>query len=863
MLSALLALLIALFQVPGNNAQPSEPPVSAEYPPQDASFVFTLNHGNARVTAAALLRRSPADVETLRALWKAEDVAAGIQSLRLIVGSHPERIADAAEALTGAPEGLRGDSDIEQQNKAALQQVIADARAKFGALPREDAARAERVFILLDGELTRERQNWSDRLARFIAEYQGTRTALLAEVDLIASRGVSAQMLDELDRFIVAHPETEAAAKALYQKGFQWHTINTLGTLVPRDADPTPRFLRVLEIVEELQSGRYPSSEWTEKAPSLIVNFFIPSSVKIEPGNIDLLIRHFTETARRNFVLSENFAPDRDGIGYLVTSKIGDLYERKGERLAGVERTLSDLEQSVAEADGVRLLRGLFYLRALRQETPAERAARLGKAREALQTVSDSGRALNHRRALATLAALEFEEGQHRVARSLFERYSERYPSSPWTWVARIRAAQCLEAEGQPAAAIAAYVRAADEHADIPMARVLGSEYAARLHELAGELPDALALHERALAGWANEFGVTYSSYVRRASSSTDFMLPRRDDGLVRKDALAPRIAELKRSLSVPGGASLEKARALVARDRFDDAAAELERMLVRFPNSPLASEARGLSSRSKVEAALALADVNRPNPDERAALGLLESVAQTPLDANVIAARIMRSIFLLLHGHEADASALLAASLDQWHTRQPLKRPANPLEQDVAGIRRAVFLPRGGEIYGRGRWNAFEWTASAPPFMLVNSDLNVKLHDGEAVKVSLTEPLADAGKLLFFDTETIDLLERMLSSLGGTKRREPAHIMETPNQPVGDSTTILALWQRFFPARPGHWGGWELETYPVITEIHFTNAARNKASVKVTIGYSGATVEMEKEAGRWIARRLTNQWIT
>ena len=25
----------------------------------------------------------------------------------------------------------------------------------------------------------------------------------------------------------------------------------------------------------------------------------------------------------------------------------------------------------------------------------------------------------------------------------------------------------------------------------------------------------------------------------------------------------------------------------------------------------------------------------------------------------------------------------------------------------------------------------------------------------------------------------------------------------------------------------------------------------------------TGATVEMEKEAGRWIARRLTNQWIT
>ena len=86
---------------------------------------------------------------------------------------------------------------------------------------------------------------------------------------------------------------------------------------------------------------------------------------------------------------------------------------------------------------------------------------------------------------------------------------------------------------------------------------------------------------------------------------------------------------------------------------------------------------------------------------------------------------------------------------------------------------------------------------------------------------------------------------------------------METPNQPVGDSMQILGLWNKLFPARPGHWGGWELETYPVITEIQFTDAERTRASARVTFGYSGGTVELEKEAGKWIARRLSNQWIT
>ena len=118
-------------------------------------------------------------------------------------------------------------------------------------------------------------------------------------------------------------------------------------------------------------------------------------------------------------------------------------------------------------------------------------------------------------------------------------------------------------------------------------------------------------------------------------------------------------------------------------------------------------------------------------------------------------------------------------------------------------------------------------------------------------------------SNVLFLDTDQLALLQRMIVTLGGTQRRAPRQIMETPNQPVGDSMQILGLWKAFFPARPGHWGGWELETYPVITEIAFRDPARTKAAAKVTIGYSGATVELEKKDGVWVARRLTSQWIT
>jgi len=102
-----------------------------------------------------------------------------------------------------------------------------------------------------------------------------------------------------------------------------------------------------------------------------------------------------------------------------------------------------------------------------------------------------------------------------------------------------------------------------------------------------------------------------------------------------------------------------------------------------------------------------------------------------------------------------------------------------------------------------------------------------------------------------------------VIEGVGGTARRAPTQVMETPNQPIGVSLAIIGVWNEFFPTRPGHWGGWELETYPQITRIEFIDEARTKANVMVTVGYSGATVVMEKVKGVWTAIRLTNQWIT
>ena len=73
----------------------------------------------------------------------------------------------------------------------------------------------------------------------------------------------------------------------------------------------------------------------------------------------------------------------------------------------------------------------------------------------------------------------------------------------------------------------------------------------------------------------------------------------------------------------------------------------------------------------------------------------------------------------------------------------------------------------------------------------------------------------------------------------------------------------MIAFWKAFFPTRPGHWGGWEFEAYPRIGSIEFLDGARTRAAVPVTIGYSGATVVLEKRDGVWHIVELTNHWIT
>ena len=134
---------------------------------------------------------------------------------------------------------------------------------------------------------------------------------------------------------------------------------------------------------------------------------------------------------------------------------------------------------------------------------------------------------------------------------------------------------------------------------------------------------------------------------------------------------------------------------------------------------------------------------------------------------------------------------------------------------------------------------------------------------DGVTRDLDVSRQPPRLSNVVFISRDDIEYLTRTVSQLGGTRRREPTSVMQVPNQPIGGAQEIIQWWNRFFPARPGHWAGFEILTYPAFSSIAFTNAERTRALVPIAVGYSGATVVLEKTGRVWVMKELVNFWIT
>lgn len=818
----------------------------AEFPDYDAEVLRAERNGLVNKSLSMRLSRQPgvAEVADLLQQNRIDDALRVLQS---IIKNAPQDIPRAIESVVEQSSRF---SDMARGYPESLQEVVDAARQQLPRLSREESARAERQLLLIDRHAPAEQRSTADRLRAFVRQYEGTDTALLAEVDVIAFGLRIREQLPALDRVVRDHPETVVAAKALFQKGFQLGSGNVYPDVEARGADPTARFLQVLEIVRELESGRYPPCEWVTRAPSLVTMFFAYQPT-YAPGSIDRILDGYTQFVKTHFVLSDEY-PLGTGTGYIIATKMFDLFKLKGDGVAGIEGVLSELEREADNPSAVQFLRARFYVRSIDWEPADQRAVFHQKAAASLSQLQAGGQSLFHRKALATLASLYFAEGEYVNARAAFQRYLSAYPETAWAWVAALRIGQCNESLGETRAAIDAHLSAASTYATNPLAYVLGHVYAARNYERRGQFD--LASHEYgiALAGWDKEFGRVYSLHRTRNSRSRG--APTVVDGPEITDtALAGRTAQLKNSLATTGGTLLERGRWSVEHERHADAVAPLEQLLTRYPRSPAVAEARYLLHRARLGNALQLADVANPKPNTSAALAELGRVMSDRYDFGVCASKIARASMLFAMGAAAEAESHMRLALMEWlqHQRPDRDRPRNDLQQDIAGIRSAILTYRARDARLR--------PPSPELFVVVNPDVLVRFRGSESRTQTVYQSVPSTARVIFLNAEEQHILNDIVGKLGKKA---------TQDQPAGKD--VLELWNRFFSTQY-MFGGMRsddrvpvvFETSPIIAEIEFLDAGRRNAAARLRFGHEGGTLLLEKIQGIWTAKSMVDNWIS
>jgi len=291
---------------------------------------------------------------------------------------------------------------------------------------------------------------------------------------------------------------------------------------------------------------------------------------------------------------------------------------------------------------------------------------------------------------------------------------------------------------------------------------------------------------------------------------------------------------------------------------------AALKPFLADRKESPLAPAARTLRHRAQLEMALDLVDADKGSINIEAAADALSVLSKEPADYGVVAAKIALATLTFVTKSSGDPEAVMADAMKTWQALDTAPAATRTgVERDAIDVRNAVFKPKGGGVFESNRWNAFRWEGANTPYLVANPQLRVRSSDGSTAVVTAYDAFPDWPNVLFLDAERRAMLERVMLRLGGSKKLPWTQVMQTPNRPAGPALDVLALWKRSFWVQPGHWGGWVFESYPIIDEIEFVNAERTKAAVTVTIGYSGGTVQLVKENGVWIAREISNIWIT
>jgi tetratricopeptide (TPR) repeat protein len=780
---------------------------SAEFPPNGIGRGYP-HRDILTAYAERLLREAPDALDTFEVLLSLERADEAADTLRRKIDARSPDLVRAVELAAAT-----------NVSAAVLGPIVAELRALDLSVSREQAARLERVSIhLAYGRPLQDLDLRVDALRAFIEREAGTESAALAEVDLImAAASNPATRSRQLDEVVGRRAGTTAAARALYEKAQLLASHAAV-----RGQDPTEPLLEVFAIVRELERGAYPSSEWIPRAPWLVFGARLGDPV-FAAGNADRLLAAYLEFVEDHFTLpATGYFAER--VRWLFTGPIFDLFERQGGGVAGVERALEDLER--VDAGRAQFILGAFYVERLSKESEDARPAILRKARDTLSALASApGGGLHARRARATLAALDYAEGDIAAALAGYEAYLTAYPDTAWSWVAAMGIAECHQALGATDLAVAAFREAATRYGSLPAVRRQGYLTAGALNEAVFRLEEAADDYTRALESWDWRPGGTRLS------------------GL----ALETRVSRIRTSLALPGGELLERGRALLPDDRAG-ATAAVDELLRSYPDSPLAAEARRLLHRVRLDAAIDLIGPASARRDEAAALEALETLGREPWNDIVGIAQILRAALTAARGELEQAEMLLTDALRDWQRQQVtggVSRLAPEVARDVSDITRLITEDTGAWWRGDFAWSG---RVRSPRFRVADPQVTVQVHGGVPQRETVHPPLA-AANLLFMTAEQIAMLTSAVNAIHGPRTGFP---IESGS---GVSRELIDQLAAYLPQRGC---GPRVAVYPfglslpVVDTVHFSDQARTRAVVGIFTGSGSGGLFLEKDSGVW-----------
>jgi hypothetical protein len=893
-------LLTSLFAVHWAQAQDSE--LDPDYFrwtsdwPSEPSEHATLRdpaHLEGRLRAEALrrLESAPASASTVAWLLKAQLHAEALTALRRIVDDRPERIAEALEHVHQDSEFQQtlGDTVREKprQLRSQLEGLLRDLRVRMASLPRDRQAELSWELHALEQWLAREpahpeserREQENESFIReFIKEYAGTAAAAKAEVSLILATsdrtGVLALGNPREDRhdaslaeYAAAHPGTEAAAMALHARAFR-----LANRYAHNGREKVDRLIEVLRIVGELESGKFPHSRSTAGAAKLVFEVSFDDN-KLSQSDAERALAALLPFLRSHPALTTDPATGESSL-YMLESTLAEI----GAQTPGGERTtarvLDELRRALPDPAIVH------FAKARRLLSPDGRQSWIidhATVTRELETAAKIGGGRWSRQAWITLAEHEFETGKFGLARARYEAFQRRFPGSDFAWMAAIRAGEIDFERRQYETAARTWLDAARRYgADVPVARAIGSFYAARAFEAAGAFERALDAYRAAAAAWTAD--LTWHEYgPSQMAIDGARARPPKNPARTSRASIARRVQELTASLPAPGGRELECGRWLLEQDRAADAVATLTPVIKMHAGSATAAEARTVWLRARLEAAIELAEVDLslrhiPQRNVKAALAALDALWAEPFEPAVGIAGLAAATVRYLEATSPaaamdvdDANARMKSVLNRWVAEGTRPGPApapGTLEEDALAVRDVLFQPLGGGVLG-DEWNAFTFPKQLPAFIVAPAALGVRVADGDPVRVDVSRRSGGVSNMIFISRDDVAFLIRLVERLGGPEVIARGAISELPHQPIGEYPSIVTWWDTFFPARPGTWGGFEMLTCPAFSDIEFLDAARTRALVPITIGHAGATAVLEKIDGVWKVTRLVDHWET